>query len=71
VRTFIVRLQDEAAGRPGDPAPRLCGVVDEVSTGMRAMFRSDQELVAALIAAVGPGRSDRGPAAPDTEPKEN
>jgi hypothetical protein len=67
VRTFIVRLQEDPAGggrtdsRPDgqtdagtDTATlRLRGVVDEVATGMRATFRNDQELVTALIAAVG------------------
>ena len=54
MRTFIIRLQEDTA-RSGASAPRLCGVVDEVATGLRARFRSDSELVAALMAAAGGG----------------
>jgi hypothetical protein len=55
VRTFIVRLQEDAiSGQPaGVAAPRLCGVVDEVSTGTSATFRNDRELIATLAAAIG------------------
>lgn len=54
VRTFIVRLQEEAGASTGTatPEPRLRGVVDEVATGLRATFRNEQELVTALAAAV-------------------
>jgi hypothetical protein len=54
VRTFIVRLQEEAGASTGTTRaePRLRGVVDEVATGLRAMFRNEQELVTALAAAV-------------------
>ena len=58
MRTFIVRLREEAdgAGRAGAAIlPPLRGVVDDVATGMRATFRNDQELVMALMAAVGAG----------------
>jgi hypothetical protein len=69
VRTFIVRLQEDASGgTTGAAAPRLRGVVDEVATGLRVTFRNDQELVTALVAAVladppGPpwGAADRTP----------
>jgi hypothetical protein len=55
VRTFIVRLQEDATSghRAGTAAPRLCGVVDEVSTGTSATFRNDRELIATLVAAIG------------------
>ena len=60
MRTFIVRLQQDAdgSGRTGAATARLRGVVDEVATGLRATFRNDQELVAALLAAVGSGPAD-------------
>ena len=56
MRTFIIRLLEDRARRPNDavPPPRLRGIVDEVATGLRAVFRNDHELVAALVAAVGP-----------------
>jgi hypothetical protein len=55
VRTFIVRLQEDATSshRASTAAPRLCGVVDEVSTGTSATFRNDRELIATLVAAIG------------------
>jgi hypothetical protein len=81
VRTFIVRLQEDAiSGNPaGSAAPRLCGVVDEVSTGTSATFRNDRELIATLVAAIGAhaqeslrsaGRrgGQSGPAPDDQEP---
>jgi len=57
VRTFIIRLQEDTSdsGRTGAAGPRLRGVVDEVATGLRATFRNDHELVAALVAAVAAG----------------
>ena len=57
MRTFIIRLQEDTgdSGRTGADASRLRGVVDEVATGLRATFRNDQELVTALVAAVGGG----------------
>src|SRR5579863_9636410 len=57
VRTFIIRLQEDTgdSGQTSTAAPRLRGVVDEVATGLRATFRNDQELVTALVAAVGDG----------------
>lgn len=76
VRTFIVRLQEDArsSGRTGAATPRLRGVVDEVVTGLRAAFRNDQELVAALMAAMsadppGPpwGGGDRSPREPSSD----
>ena len=55
MRTFIVRLQEGQGGsdRTGTAAPRLRGVVDDVATGSRATFRNDQELVIALLTALG------------------
>ena len=53
MRTFIVRLRQDASGGPGAARPRLRGVVDEVATGMRTTFRDDQELVTALTTALG------------------
>lgn len=55
MRTFIVRLQEDATSshRAGTTTPRLCGVVDEVSTGTSATFRNDRELIATLAAAIG------------------
>jgi hypothetical protein len=63
VRTFIVRLRQDASGGPGAVRPRLCGVVDEVATGMRTTFRDDQELVTALTTAIGAEPSGPAPTA--------
>jgi hypothetical protein len=52
VRTFIVRLQEDSGADAGADALRLRGFVDEVATGLRATFRTDQELVTALAAAL-------------------
>jgi hypothetical protein len=54
MRTFIVRVMQHATGRgrAGAGRPQLCGVVDDVGTGLRATFRNDSELIAALVAAV-------------------
>ena len=53
MKTFVVRLHEDAGSDPaGADVQRLCGVVDEVATGLRATFRSEGELVAALKAAV-------------------
>ncbi len=54
MRTFIVRLIQDASGTSQDAAvrTRLRGVVDEVATGLRTTFRDDQELVAVLSAAL-------------------
>ena len=54
VRTFIIRLLDDAGGsdRRGAAAAGLRGFVDEVTSGLRARFRNEQELVAALRTAV-------------------
>jgi hypothetical protein len=65
VRTFIVRLQEDAggSGRAEAATPRLCGFIDEVTSGLRATFRNEQELLAALMAAVSvdpPGPPGRG-----------
>jgi hypothetical protein len=65
VRTFIVRLLQDASGGPGAARPRLRGVVDEVATGMRTTFRDDQELVTALTTALGAASSGRPPAGGD------
>jgi hypothetical protein len=78
VKTFVVRLHEDADSDPvGADISRLCGVIDQVATGLRATFRSEGELVAALKAAMGtdpPGATgpprdggDRAPggAAPD------
>src|SRR5215472_10869759 len=52
MKTFVVRLHEDAGSDPaGADVPRLRGVVDEVATGLRATFRSEGELVAALKAA--------------------
>ena len=52
MKTFVVRLHEDAGSDPaGAGIPRLCGVVDEVATGLRATFRSEGELVATLKAA--------------------
>jgi hypothetical protein len=54
VKTFVVRIhQDDGSDQAGADTPRLRGVVDEVATGLRATFRSELELVAALKAAMG------------------
>jgi hypothetical protein len=64
VKTFVVRLHEDAGDDPADAdSPRLRGVVDEVATGLRATFRSELELVAALKAAMDtdpPGPSQDG-----------
>jgi hypothetical protein len=54
VRTFIIRLQEDAggSGRTGTATPRLRGFVDEVASGLRAKFRSERELLTALTAAL-------------------
>lgn len=53
MRTFIVRLQEDTAGRrPDAAAPRLRGFVDEVASGLRATFRDEQELLTALAVAL-------------------
>ena len=59
MRTFIVRLQEDAiSGHPaGSAAPRLCGVVDEVSTGTSATFRNDRELIATVNARIDATRA--------------
>lgn len=61
MRTFIVRLVQDADGAgPGSAGrPRLRGVVDEVATGLRTTFRDDEELVAALSAALGARQPER------------
>ena len=58
MRTFIVRLQEDAGGsdRGGAATARLRGVVDEVATGLRATFRDQEELVNALLSAVAADR---------------
>lgn len=72
VRTFIVRLLQDASGsgRAGAAGPRLRGVVDEVATGMRTTFRDDQELVKALMTAVSSGPPGPSPGAGDREARE-
>jgi hypothetical protein len=69
VRTFIVRLLEDAGGsnHAGAAAPPLKGVVDEVATGLRAVFRNDAELLAALLAARQERQDDgdRDVSAPD------
>jgi hypothetical protein len=61
MRTFIVRVQDAAAGvTPREP---LRGVVDEVATGQRVAFRSSEELIVVLAAALRAASSPDGPAA--------
>jgi hypothetical protein len=58
MRTFIVRFHEDTTG---DAARgRMRGVVDEVATGRRLTFRSSEELLtelqAALAADVPPDR---------------
>lgn len=54
MKTFVVRLYEDAGIDPaGAAAARLCGVIDEVATGLRATFRSEIELVAVLKTAIG------------------
>ncbi len=64
MKTFVVRLHEDAdSDLVGADIPRLCGVIDEVATGLRETFRSEGELVAALKAAMGtdpPGPSRDG-----------
>lgn len=62
VKTFVIRLHEDIAGsdRTGADISCLRGVVDEVATGLRARFRNELELVAALMAAMGAG--PHGPA---------
>jgi hypothetical protein len=69
VKTFVVRLHEDAGSSPASAdVPRLCGVLEQVATGLRATFRDELELVAALKAAMGadpPGSSpDVGDSAP-------
>ena len=54
MRTFIIRLQEDASGgsRTGTATPRLRGFVDEVASGLRARFRNERELLTALSAAL-------------------
>jgi hypothetical protein len=75
VRTFIIRLLEDAggSGRSGAVAPGLRGFVDEVTSGLRARFRNEQELVAALRTAVtvdppGPPWSGEHRVAPGPSP---
>lgn len=53
MQTFVVRLHEDT----GADTTRLCGVIEQVSTGLRATFRSDLELLAALKAALDNGQS--------------
>jgi hypothetical protein len=68
MRTFIVRLVQDASGtsQPGARRPRLRGVVDEVATGSRTTFRDDQELVAALSAALSTRTRDQASDPPES-----
>jgi len=51
MRAFIVRFHEDTTA---DAARgRMRGVVDEVATGRRVTFRSSEELLAALAAALG------------------
>jgi hypothetical protein len=51
MRTFIVRIhEDTAATVP--PLDVLRGVIDEVASGQRMAFRSADELISVLAAAV-------------------
>jgi hypothetical protein len=57
VRTFIVRLHEDAGSEAaGAVMTRLRGVVDDVASGLRATFRSNAELLTALMAAVAAGQ---------------
>jgi hypothetical protein len=70
MRTFIVRLMEDAGGghTPGAVSPRLRGVVDEVATGLRATFRDDTELLTALTAAMAGEPADGEPASSSQRP---
>jgi hypothetical protein len=72
VRTFIVRVQEDTggSGRTAAAAPRLRGVVDEVSSGLRATFRNDHELVTALMTAMGADPAGPSWYAGDLAPRE-
>ncbi len=71
MRTFIVRLQEEAGGsdRMSTTTLRLRGVVDDVATGTLTTFRNDQELVTALLIAVGASSPSPTPAGTDRTPR--
>lgn len=54
MKTFVVRLYEDAGSAPASAdVPRLCGVLEQVTTGLRATFRDERQLVAALKAAMG------------------
>jgi hypothetical protein len=53
MRTFIVRVHEDTAAAMA-PLGVLRGVVDEVATGQRMPFRSADELISVLAAAVRP-----------------
>ena len=55
MRTFIVRVHEDTAAATAPPGA-LRGVVDEVATGQRMAFRSADELISVLAAAVRPPR---------------
>lgn len=51
MRTFIVRIYSGTAAATA-PLGVLRGVIDEVASGQRMAFRSADELISALAAAV-------------------
>lgn len=51
MRTFIVRIHEDTAGA-NPPLGVLRGVIDEVARGQRMAFRSADELISLLAAAV-------------------
>jgi hypothetical protein len=53
MRTFIVRVHEDTAAATAHQSA-LRGVVDEVATGQRMAFRSADELISVLAAAVRP-----------------
>lgn len=53
MRTFIVRVHEDTAAAIA-PQGVLRGVVDEVATGQQMAFRSADELISVLAAAVRP-----------------
>lgn len=68
MRTFIVRLVHNPGGtsQAGACRPPLRGLVDEVGTGLRTTFRDDQELVAALSAALATRTRDEASDQPES-----
>lgn len=58
MKTFIVRLFVSVEPKPGAHGAGLHGLVEEVGSGRRASFSSDQELLAFLVAAKAEHKAD-------------